>query len=318
MDINIESRRVAYGEIFGGVGFHRTNERIPADEYTNSSSGSVVYFYWKQGSGKDITIGIDPSIDFKPLLKISGVRLRKTTGYPDGLRTGTAMRLFPKTFGGVVPKDKNSKVGRFFGIDLRSIDGHRNDQYLIAFLEHLSGQVIGDRALPDTIELNTPSLSNATDTLTTLPNRPAMSLEDFLRQQERKSETGEAGELVALKEEIQRITKCGCSNPEAFVRRISTDDVGRGYDIESTWPNEERFIEVKSSTQGSAGFYISRNERVVLAELGARGWIYLVELGPTGQGHVAWRLPDPMKTLPQSAFQPVSWRVQLPDGHGTI
>lgn len=144
-------------------------------------------------------------------------------------------------------------------------------------------------------------------------NSPPLTLEDFIKQQERKSKIGDDGELIALQEERQCIEKCGCSNPEDYVRRISVDDVGRGYDIESTWPNEERCIEVKSSTQGSDGFYISKNERRVLSELGPRAWIYFVEVDQNGQGHVVRMLPDPMKTLLESAFQPVMWRVQLPN-----
>ncbi len=179
MDISIEKRRVACGESFRSAGFHRTHERNPADEYTNSSSGSIVYFYWKQGGGKDITVGIDPSIDFKPLLEISGVRLR-ATGYPDGLRSGTAMRSFPKTFGEVIP-DKKSKVGRFFGIDLQSSDGRHNDQYLNAFLKHLSGQVATEKALPASVELNTSSSSKLTGI--TPPSSESLSADEQERLQ---------------------------------------------------------------------------------------------------------------------------------------
>jgi hypothetical protein len=143
------------------------------------------------------------------------------------------------------------------------------------------------------------------------PPNSEISIQDFLRIRDRKSQIGEAGERVAVRYEVQRLRSCGCPNPEQFVKLISIEDVGRGYDLESTYPDNERCIEVKTSTRGSDGFYLSLNERKVLAREGIRAWIYLVELSADGNGKVVKCLKDPMKELPEQAFQAIAWKVKV-------
>jgi hypothetical protein len=141
-------------------------------------------------------------------------------------------------------------------------------------------------------------------------HRKAISQEDFVRVLERRSEIGKAGEAIAFESEARRLQEV-CPAPKDFINHVALDDVGKGYDIETTWPGHERFIEVKSSTRGSNGFYISANERKVLKDLGTKAWIYLVEVGADGTGSVAKRLPDPMHSIPEENFAPIAWRVKL-------
>ena len=149
--------------------------------------------------------------------------------------------------------------------------------------------------------------------MTGTPHRqPIITYEDFLKQQERKSEIGIAGEEIAVQFEIARLRdECKCPSPADFVKRISIDDVGRGYDIESTYINHERSIEVKATTRETLGFFISKNERKVLQQLNSRAWIYMVSVNENGKGTVCQALQDPMGTIPESAFEPVQWRVDI-------
>lgn len=143
--------------------------------------------------------------------------------------------------------------------------------------------------------------------------RRPMSPEDLLAQLDRQSTTGKRGEQVAVTHEIARLRACGCTEPERYVEHVALDDIARGYDIESTWPGEERCIEVKATTSPGADFFVSTNEREVLKSMGARAWIYRVELCSEGEP-VVRELRDPMNRVPEECFVPQVWRVKLPTG----
>lgn len=139
--------------------------------------------------------------------------------------------------------------------------------------------------------------------------RAPVDAETFEALLERRSEVGQAGELLAVQDELDRLVTLGCPDPHRWVERVALVDVGRGYDIASTWPGHERFIEVKSTTSVSGGLFITSNERRVLSELGAQAWLYRVVLGADGVGEVAMRLQDPMRALQAEDFEPVVFRV---------
>lgn len=138
---------------------------------------------------------------------------------------------------------------------------------------------------------------------------PCIDAEGFEALLERRSEVGRAGELLVALDEIERLRRAGCAQPERWVQRVAESDVGRGYDIDSTWPGHERCIEVKSTTSAGSPFFITDNERKVLGRLGTRAWLYRVIVGSDGAGDVACRLQDPMRSLPAEAFQPVVFRI---------
>lgn len=133
--------------------------------------------------------------------------------------------------------------------------------------------------------------------------------ETFEALLERRSEVGQAGELFAVQDELNRLTRLGCTEPHRWVERVALVDVGRGYDIASTWPGQERFIEVKSTTSSSSGLFITSNERRVLGDLGERAWLYRVVLKADGTGEVVIRLQDPMRALPPEAFEPAVFQI---------
>lgn len=134
--------------------------------------------------------------------------------------------------------------------------------------------------------------------------------EDELRNQlERQCEIGQAGEFLVVEDELERLRQLGCPDPNSFVERVAIADVGRGYDIESTWPGEERCIEVKTSSRSGSDFFITANESKVLASLEERGWLYRVTLNADGQGTIVQRLNNPMKHIHKELMTPVVWRV---------
>lgn len=120
--------------------------------------------------------------------------------------------------------------------------------------------------------------------------RIPIDAEAFAALLERRSEIGEAGELLVLAEELSRLAQLGCPDPRRWVQRVALTDVGRGYDIESTWPAHERCIEVKTTTGSGNDFFLTENEIAVLTDLGPRAWLYRVVLKPDGSGNVVARV----------------------------
>ena len=137
----------------------------------------------------------------------------------------------------------------------------------------------------------------------------AVSAEEFETQLNRRSEIGKAGEMLAVLDELERLRDLGCAEPEKYVSQVALTDVGRGYDIESLWQGEERYIEVKSSTSPEGDFFISDNERKTLSDLGKRAWLYLVHVRDGGAGWVTKRIQNPMNAISDVDLVPVVWRV---------
>ena len=156
---------------------------------------------------------------------------------------------------------------------------------------------------------NSPTVEGAITTAA----RPVIDAETFASLQERRSEIGSAGELLVVQDELERLRNLGCHAPEQWVKRVALSDVGRGYDVESTWPGEERYIEVKTTTRSGSDFFLTTNERTVLTNLDKRAWLYRVVLGMDGIGHIVSRLQNPMAALNPEAFEPVLWRVTSAD-----
>lgn len=149
-------------------------------------------------------------------------------------------------------------------------------------------------------------------------NRPPLTEEDLAALLERQSVIGRAGERLVILDEQERLRNCGCPKPEEYVQRVAETDVGRGYDVESTWPGEERCIEVKTTTRAGSDFFLTANERVVLGRLGERAWIYRVEADGNHDGKIVARLSNPMRKIAEAQMTPVVWRVSncVFDGKG--
>jgi Domain of unknown function (DUF3883) len=133
-----------------------------------------------------------------------------------------------------------------------------------------------------------------------------------LKQQlDRNDETGKLGENEALVYEKNRLAACGCPTPEDFVEHVAPLDVGRGYDIHSSWPGEERLIEVKSTRGGRSEFYISQRELDVLEKAGPKSFIYRVTLQDGTKSSIEV-LQDPINRIGRNSFVPVGWSATWP------
>jgi len=154
----------------------------------------------------------------------------------------------------------------------------------------------------------TPAPSHSVIT-TTVHGRKLVSADQLLSQLDRNAATGLVGEVIALRYELERLHKCGCAKPKDYIKHVALEDVGAGYDIESTWPGEERFIEVKSTTSDGSDFFITENECQVLAALGERAWLYRVVVVDGESGDVRLCLQDPIKHIASDCKVPVVWRV---------
>lgn len=129
---------------------------------------------------------------------------------------------------------------------------------------------------------------------------------------DRNDATGRAGERLAYAEEVARLGALGCPDPAGHVCIIADVDVAAGYDVHSQWDGEVRCIEVKSTSGGSGDFFLTANERAVLANLAEQAWLYRVRIddaGESGCGEVIQRLQNPIAKLPDEVLQAVVWRV---------
>jgi hypothetical protein len=89
----------------------------------------------------------------------------------------------------------------------------------------------------------------------------AISADELLAQLDRNTATGRAGETIAFEHELIRLQTLGCPDPKRYVELVAQIDVGRGFDIASLWPGEERCIEVKTTTASGSDFFITENEQ---------------------------------------------------------
>ncbi|MCV2356560.1 DUF3883 domain-containing protein [Paucibacter sp. B2R-40] len=165
---------------------------------------------------------------------------------------------------------------------------------------------------PAGVEASGHSVPAASPPPSSTSGRRVVSMEDLLAQLNQQGETGKAGELAALEFERARLSKAGCVNPVAFVHHVALSDVGRGYDIESSWPGEERCIEVKSTTRLGSDIYLSENERKVLAALGDKGWLYRVLVTDGGGKVVGEPLQNPVPWLEAAGMTTAVWRASDP------
>ena len=202
---------------------------------------------------------------------------------------------------GKSPYLKPGPCNRVLLVRLKRADLRRVlDAYLV--LESSSAAVTPPALTPAPVELDIGSTTPA------VARRP-VSAEQLLAQLDRNAETGLACEVIALKYELEKLHKCGCPIPKDYIKHIATEDVGAGYDIASTWPGEERCIEVKSTTCNGSDFFITENECQVLADLGDKAWLYRVIVSANGAGEVVARLQDPMNAIGAEHRSPVVWRV---------
>ena len=142
-------------------------------------------------------------------------------------------------------------------------------------------------------------------------SQEGLSPEALHAQNAANAETGRIGELIAMDAERLRLQGIGCLDVDEAIVHVALQRVDAGFDIESNWNGERRCIEVKSSTTEGCDFFLSVGERNKLVDLGLTAWLYRVIVRPDGASEVVEMLRDPMAHIPESCFQPVSWRIRM-------
>lgn len=139
-----------------------------------------------------------------------------------------------------------------------------------------------------------------------------MTLDDLEKRLTRQREIGALGEDAAFRHEYLRLSSLGCDNPNSHIKKHSEDDVGAGYDLSSDFNGEARFIEVKSSVISNESFFISENEKITLAELGERAYIYLVKIDEFNHKNsmVVDEIPNPIADS-RLILEPVAYKVTV-------
>jgi len=237
----------------------------------------------------------------------------------------TTLYMRDRTFEGkrlrdLVPADKVAKV---YPRDGKPANSVLNSAYLgpsasneVLMLELEPGDVeavlaafFGKRSENSGVSATAGERPGADETVAGNGIRAGLMEEDFASLLERRSETGRAGEMLVILDELARLRACGCPRPEDYVKRVAESAVGCGYDVASIWPGEERCIEVKTTTCPGSDFFLTTNERAVLEQLGKKAWLYRVEMEGKSKGRIVARLNDPMTTVTEEHMNAVVWRV---------
>ena len=182
---------------------------------------------------------------------------------------------------------------------------------LRALLDEYLG-VAAVRTLPAAPDAGPPDTTALSSDAPPVGERRPISADEMRDQLDSNSEIGRAGEEIALAYEMDRLRALKCPNPKDHVRPLFESDVGRGYDIESTWLGQMRCIEVKSTTRLGSDIYLSENERVVLKALGDKAWLYRVLVTPDGGRVVGEPLRNPIDVLERSGMAVAVWRAPDP------
>jgi hypothetical protein len=103
------------------------------------------------------------------------------------------------------------------------------------------------------------------------------------------------GELIALEYEVSRLSSLGASNPRERLEHVSLLNDTAGFDLWSKYDNILRYIEVKSSTARTDGFYISPSEITTLEKHKDQAFLYLVHVTDleSGTGSVVREIANP-------------------------
>lgn len=140
-----------------------------------------------------------------------------------------------------------------------------------------------------------------------------ISLDELEGRLAAQREIGKLGEQAAFRYECARLEALGCANPMTHVRLLSEDDVGAGYDLESEFEGNKRYIEVKSSSVATNdSFYMSENEKSTLTDLGHNAYIYLVrvdKLDPSKSTVIA-EIENPLSDA-KLILEPVAYKVTV-------
>lgn len=144
-----------------------------------------------------------------------------------------------------------------------------------------------------------------------------ISPEELLKKLERQDAIGTKGEDFAIEYEKKRLEGLG-AQPEHFDEYIIDRrkiNVSQGYDIESHFDGQSRYIEVKTtSVNAEADFFFSLNEYKVLESKGDEAYIYRVVISEDLKDFVEIKeVKNPFDVKKSDKFNPIAFKASLKD-----
>lgn len=173
--------------------------------------------------------------------------------------------------------------------------------------KHIIDVLVGNRVIKASVGLPKAERDKAT-----------LSPEYLLKKLERQSEIGKKGELFAIEYEKNRLKKSYSNitqtELEQAVKHIAITDVATGYDIESHYNGESRYIEVKTTiSKAESDFFFSLNEYEVLKAKGEEAYIYRIFLVEKGSNSEVIKLKDPFGERHPKKLKSVAFKANLND-----
>ncbi|MDM1782360.1 DUF3883 domain-containing protein [Acinetobacter indicus] len=151
----------------------------------------------------------------------------------------------------------------------------------------------------------------------TASTKKELSPEDLLKKLERQDAIGIKGEDFAIEYEKKRLEKLGAdpSKIDEYIIDRRKINVSQGYDIESYFGGQLRYIEVKTTTvNAEADFFFSANEFNVLKAKGEEAYIYRVVLSEDLESIVEIReIKNPFGAKDTSDFKAIAFKANLND-----
>jgi hypothetical protein len=148
-----------------------------------------------------------------------------------------------------------------------------------------------------------------------------VSPHQLARRLDAQEKLGATGEKIAVAYEVSRLQKLGVRDPQRFVEHTAATNVAAGFDIWSHAPRaDERFIEVKSTSNGVSRFFISQAQVDVLGTCSGSAFLYLVKVADVRKsiGHVDREIQNPIRVLREAdLLRPVLYEVDAHEIPGT-
>lgn len=186
----------------------------------------------------------------------------------------------------------NNKLETFFNyqntkVDIRTLDYYVKDSLIPFSLNVIKHSLINTGFFIKSKEVDTTFLINVqfrnffsnfvVSKIKRIPLKKTMTLDQLKSRLELQDKYGNEAEEYVLQYELSRLVN---HYSKQFIKRVSSDFVNIGYDIESFDSEEsivnDRFIEVKSFNE-KVSFYWSKNEIAIAQELGERYYLYLID-----------------------------------------
>ena len=159
--------------------------------------------------------------------------------------------------------------------------------------------------------------ASTASTASTASLKKEMPPEELLKKLERQDAISTKGEDFAIEYEKNRLEKLGAnlSKIDEYIIDRRKINVSQGYDIESHFDGQSRYIEVKTTTvNAEADFFFSTNEFNVLKAKGEEAYIYRVLLSEDLESIVEIReIQNPFGDKETSAFKAIAFKASLKD-----